>query len=166
MISELWNQVLALCHRFLKLTARAIALIFAITFASIFVSQNAVASRLGLLIGPAGLGIGDPNPITFVSPAEYEVQYVTASNLEFRFALTELYAGHRETFKFGGYLGIGGGVFLNANGIGLGVYSAFGYDIFCFGLCFSAEYLHTFGLNSKGLASPYALRIGASYVFN
>jgi|GEM_PF-2476050 len=125
-------------------------------------ASEAQAARFGLFVGPAGFGSGDANPITFASPAEYEFQFASDGGLEIRAALIGLTLGYRMRADWGGYASVGGGVLIDANGFGAGPAAALGYDFFCMVLCGSAEYVQMLGVGSRGLMSPYALRLGVS----
>jgi len=128
--------------------------------------ETAHAARYGVFVGPPALGIGDPNPITFVSPVEYELQFVTERGLEFRAAIIGLSGGYRLSGEWGGYLSLGAGLVLNANGLGIGPSAAIGYDFFCVTVCATAEYFQAAGLSLAGVVAPYALRLGVSVAFD
>lgn len=120
------------------------------------------AHRYGLFVGPASVGNGDPNPVTFVNPIEYEAQFVHDRGLEVRAAILGLYVGLRNRAKWGGYASLGTGLMLNANGLGAGLFGAVGYDFFCFKVCASADYFQAVGLGVGGYLAPYALRLGVT----
>jgi hypothetical protein len=61
------------------------------------------------------------------------------------------------------YLGVGGGLIINANGVGVGPYTAFGTELGSGKVKFNAEYKQALGISSAGLLSPYAIRMGVSY---
>lgn len=63
------------------------------------------------------------------------------------------------------YSSLGGGLIFSGNGVGPGVYSAFGYN-FGDSIAFNMEYKQAVGINGDGaLISPYALRIGVHFPF-
>jgi hypothetical protein len=127
-----------------------------------FTATRAEAHRYGLFVGPASVGAGDPNPVTFVSPVEYEAQFVHDKGLDVRASLIGLYAGLRNRAKWGGYATLGAGLMLTANGIGVGTFGAVGYDFFCFTVCVGAEYFQGVGIGVGGYLAPYALRLGVT----
>lgn len=133
--------------------------------ALLWISHSASAKAktgYALRLGPPAVGQGGPNPITF-SPVEYQLQYVNAQNFEANVSFTGLFLGKRHTFANDVYVSAGGGLVLSANGVGFGVYTAFGADFFCgTNVCMSAEYIKAMGLVSDRIVSPYAIRIGAS----
>ncbi len=126
-------------------------------FATPSLGKTGYAFRLG----PPSVGQGGPNPITF-SPLEFQLQYLSPTNLETNVSFTGLFVGKRHTFQNKVYVSAGGGLALSANGGGFGVYTAFGADFFCGDkICMSAEYIKALGI-AGGIISPYAVRIGAS----
>lgn len=117
-------------------------------------------------IGPAASGGGGPNPVS-IPPTElldYEVVWITAANREYSASFVPgLFYGQRYSFLPGGtYFSVGGGLVLDLNGYGPGVYSAFGYDACAGFICFNAEYKQALGLgiSFETLLAPYAIRIG------
>jgi hypothetical protein len=130
-----------------------------------WVPQDAQAARYGLFVGPPALGIGDSNPVTFSNPFEYELQFATDKGFEARAALVGLYAGWRLRSKgegMGGYVSFGGGLALDANGLGVGPYASAGFDFFCAKVCGSIEVFQAFALGASGIIAPSAIRLGVS----
>ena len=146
----------------MRQTACALAAaVLALTFACA-TSRVAHAARYGVFVGPPALGIGDPNPVTFVSPVEYELHFVADNGLEFRAAIIGLSGGYRLSSEWGGYVSLGAGLVLDANGLGIGPSAAVGYDFFCVTVCATAEYFQATGISLSGMVAPYALRLGVS----
>ena len=126
---------------------------------------------LGLRVGPAGRGDGGTNPIGLPPSADqYDFFLVTESGFETSLsALPGLLFGHRWALD-NYYIGLGGGLVLDINGTGLGLYSSFGYlSGKGHGWHFIAEYKQAVGWASShsphGLIFPYACRIGGFYEF-
>lgn len=119
----------------------------------------AFGAGYSLKVGPASFGLGHPNPITLVSPLEYHFTYVQRSGFEFNASLLGLFAGERSYFKNGMYVSVGGGLAVDYNGVGPGVYAAFGIDIACKSICPTLEYTQVLGI-SRSLLAPYAVRLG------
>lgn len=98
-----------------------------------------------------------------------ELSYVSDKGFESSFAASPgLLFGQRSSSKKGPYVGAGGGLVINANGSGPGIYVSFGADIGCSsggGVCFHSEFKQAVGIGGGTLISPYALRIGASFWF-
>ncbi len=127
-----------------------------------------IAYPFGLILrmGPASLGNGGSNPVGLPPHAQdLELSVVTAKNWEFNLGLPGLLAGVRSVSKWGGYVALGGGIVIGANGVGPGMYSAFGYDVGWKVLKFNFEYKQALGITTGALISPYAVRIGVGLWF-
>ena len=125
---------------------------------------SSLASALGLALrfGPPAVGRGGPNPVGLPpSFVDTQIAVISKTGLEGNFSVTGLFVGQRYENDWGGYVSVGGGIPISANGGGLGVYSAFGVDVNCGKFCFSAEYIRGLGLIGSGITQPYAIRIGA-----
>lgn len=136
-----------------------------IVFLFLLLTQSkAFCSGYTLRVGTGSMGTGQANPITFASAYEYEFTYNTPKNYEYRVSPgAEALAGVRfQNKNSDAYISLGGGVLYDFNSLGAGIYSALGYDIFCWGVCLSVEYLQTAGYG-KSFISPYFLRIGIGY---
>jgi hypothetical protein len=120
------------------------------------------SGRFGVFVGPPSAGLGDANPVTFVNPVEYEMQWVSVSGKEARLSWQILGGGLRWTSHWGGYLALGVGALINANGYGAGPYSGVGFDFFCVTLCASLDYVQGFGWGTGGFMAPHSLRLGVS----
>ncbi len=122
-------------------------------------------AQLTLHVGPIAGGAGGSNPISIppVNIAEYELVYLTEDKTEWSLSIVPgvLY-GYRSFLTKNAYVSLGGGIVLNFNGVGPGVYSALGYE-FCFGPCFNVEYKQAVGHTGRQLISAYAVRVGVSF---
>lgn len=124
------------------------------------------ATGIVVRMGPASLGNGGPNPVGVPpSGADLDASYITDGMWEFQVGLPVMGVGKRFQKNKGPYFGCGGAVVIDANAVGPGVYSAFGYDFGWESLRFSAEYKQALGLSQVGLLSPYALRLGVGIWF-
>lgn len=110
-------------------------------------------------VGPPAVGMGQANPVTFTSPAEYEFTFISQSGLEARVALITTGVGTRIDLKHGFSASLGAGLVLNSNGVGPGVYSSFNYRFTCERFCADIDFIQSIGI-SKKILNPYALRIG------
>ncbi len=134
--------------------------------ASLAPTQQARASAIIVKMGPASLGTGGSNPLGIPpSATDLALTYVTDGEFEFNLGLPGLLFGQRYTRNWGGYIAVGGGVAISANGAGPAAYSAFGLDTGGSTYKFNIEYQQTIGVTSKSLISPYAVRIGAGIWF-
>lgn len=130
--------------------------------------ETAWSSGVTLNLGPPALGRGGPNPVS-IPPTPVDVGFIhvggAKGNREISVSLSPgiFLWGYRINSGPGPYASFGGGLITSANGGALGVYSAFGWDMFCSAICFNAEYRQAIGLTSSPPLNPYALRIGASY---
>lgn len=127
-----------------------------------FSASPCLAAGYALRFGPPAVGRGGPNPVGLPpSTVDTELSFVTRKGFEADLSVTGLLFGYRAQSKWGGYVSTGGGVVLDANGAGPGLYSSFGMDLGCGWFCFSAEYMRAFGVSGKHTLLPYAVRIGA-----
>jgi hypothetical protein len=94
-----------------------------------------------------------------------QLSITSNTGFEGNMSITGLFLGQRYQSQWGGYVTLGGGLAISGNGVGPGLYTAFGMDLGCGRFCFSAEYLRALGLGSKGLIQPYAIRLGAALWF-
>lgn len=128
-------------------------------------TTEATAGMLMLRAGPPSVGSGGANPIGIPPTAiDLELAWVTESNWETSLsAVPGLLIGKR--FDLGNfYVGLGGGIVISSNGVGLGPYSSFGWEtsgIIRVGI----EYKQALAVSNAGLISPSALRLGLGYVF-
>lgn len=129
-------------------------------------SASAKEALLTVHVGPPALGNGGPNPVSIppINPTEWEVIWLTESDIEWNFAVTPgLMAGKRAELPYGMYVGMGGGLVLDANGAGPGIYSSFGINT-GHQIRFNAEVKQAVGYAfGSGLISPYAIRLGVSF---
>lgn len=137
----------------------AATLCFAGLICLISTSDPAQAGTLMLRFGPASAGTGGSNPLSLPpSAADTEIAWLTDSKWETSLSIVPgLLIGKRhQVNQF--YVGLGGGLVIDANGVGLGPYSSFGWEIgskFKFGF----EYKQALGLTGAGVIFPYALRM-------
>ena len=128
-----------------------------------FWSMPAASASLGLHFGPPSLGSGGPNPLS-IPPglADIGFSYQTNNQTDLQLSLVGIGFGKRIVYQSGGYLSLGGAIPFSINGIGLGVYSIFGWQLFELGsgIAGNIEYLQMTGLSYLGLVSPYSIRIG------
>jgi hypothetical protein len=145
---------------------RMIIFVCACYFASY---SHAYGSQLTIHIGPPSPGMGGSNPISIppINIVDYELVYLTDSLREWTLGLIPgLFYGVRSTKDPGPYLSAGGGIVINANGVGPGVYGAVGLNAFCGDrFCFNLEYKQAIGI-AGGLISPYAIRLGVGIYFH
>ena len=140
--------------------ATAIALLIA------SVETPALASGYSLRFGPPAVGAGGSNPVNLPPTlTDTQISYVTDGMLAFNLSVTGLYFGKIERKKWGGFIAMGAGLVLDANGAGPGVYAAFGLDFLCGWVCLSMDYQQALGLTSGGIVSPFAWRLGVSQWF-
>lgn len=140
--------------------------LFSTAFLLLFLAQSAYPFGLILRMGPVSLGNGGSNPLGMPPNAQdLELGLVTANNWEFNLGLPGLLAGYRSVAKWGGYVATGGGIVIDANGVGPGMYAAFGYDVGWKTFKVNFEYKQAIGITSAALISPYAVRIGAGLWF-
>ena len=139
----------------------AVALIFS-AMCTWFASP-ALAGSLTLRLGPPGAGNGGPNPLSIPpSLADVDITWVTARKMEFSLSVIPgLLIGQRWTTSEGLYVSGGGGLIISANGTGLGIYSAFGWEWKAGDVLINAELKQALGIAGAGLITPYALRVGA-----
>jgi hypothetical protein len=91
-----------------------------------------------------------------------DITWVTAKKLEFSLSVIPgLLIGQRWTTSDGLYVSGGGGLIIGANGSGLGVYTAFGWEWKAGDVLLNAELKQALGIGGVGFISPYALRVGA-----
>ncbi len=119
-----------------------------------------------LHIGPAATGTGGPNPIS-IPPTQildYELVWISAQKRELSVSVIPgVFYGQRFGIISGAYVSLGGGIVIDSNGVGPGVYSAFGFDVCGTRFCFNMEYKNTLGITQHALISPYAIRIGLTW---
>lgn len=126
-------------------------------------SFRAESAELGIHFGPASLGSGGSNPLSIPpSGADIGFSYLNDNKTDFRLSLVGIGYGKRIEFKSSGYMSLGGAIPFSINGIGLGVYSIFGWRLFELdsGISGNIEYLQMIGLSSSGIVSPHSIRIG------
>ena len=126
---------------------------------------EATAGMLMLRFGPPSVGSGGSNPLGIPpSAVDVEFAWVTTSNWETSLsAVPGLLVGKRfDIDNF--YVGLGGGILISSNGVGVGPYSSFGWESEGT-VRYSIEYKQGLGFSSSGLISPSALRVGIGYVF-
>ncbi len=126
-----------------------------------------LAGSISALIGPPSLGQGGSNPVS-IPPAniiDWQASYRGDQGSEWTLSVIPgLYYGRRWT-KERFSLGVGAGVLISTQGVGLGVYQSVSYQTepFWKRYHFEAEYRQVIGYVSKGVEFPYSFRIGISY---
>jgi len=122
--------------------------------------STASAGTLMLRFGPASAGTGGSNPLSIPPSApDTEAAWITDSKWETSLSIVPgLLIGKRHQMDHF-YVGLGGGIIIDANGVGLGPYSSFGWEIGST-FKFAIEYKQALGLTSVGIIHPYALRMG------
>lgn len=125
--------------------------------------HSRASAELIVHFGPVSVGRGGPNPLSIppVNPVEYEFVWLSADRTEWSYGISPglfLY-GKRHEFGFGPYMSCGVGAVLSAQGLGPGLYSAFGWEK-CGWFCYNIEYKQALGIVAQQLVSPYAVRIG------
>ena len=128
---------------------------------------EAQGSAVSLVLGPPSVGKGGPNPISLPpSGIDFGLTYVTDSNIETNLSITGFFFGKRYPSSWGGYVSLGAGLVISANGSGFGMYSNFGVDFSCGLFCFNAVYQSGLGIApGSRIVSPYAIRVGVSKWF-
>jgi len=138
------------------------ALVAALVGMNSFAAQGATVE---FLMGPPCFGAGSSNGPT-MTVIDYQINFVTKAGTETIISIFPgVLVGHR--FQYGSYfLSLGGGVVLSTV-LGLGAYSAFGYQSGTGeGLHFVAEYTHAAGVGQlRRYTAPKALRFGLQYEF-
>ncbi len=143
-------------------------MLFIASLLMIFRADTLLASQLVVHLGPPAAGNGGPNPLTIppLNPLDYEVVYITDADREWSISISPgIFYGFRSGGDEGTYASAGGGLVINANGVGPGVYTAFGYNAFCGTACFNIEYKQALGISDGHIISPYAIRMGLSFSF-
>lgn len=123
-------------------------------------SEQALAGGYGVRVGPPSIGVGHANPVVFTRITDYEFTYMNRGGFETSASIIGLLFGRRMAFSWGGTVSMGGGLVVDANGAGPGVYTAFGMDLVCLRVCVNIEYKQAMGF-SKHILNPYAIRLGA-----
>lgn len=119
------------------------------------------AAGYALRFGPPAVGRGGPNPVGIPpSVVDAELSFVNRRGFQADVSVTGLFAGYRAQKPWGGYVTVGGGVVIDANGAGPGLMTAFGMDLGCGHVCFSMEYERAFGVGGRHTLLPYAVRLG------
>ena len=137
-------------------------------------SGAASAQRLTVHVGPPALGSGGSNPVSVppVNPIDYEFVWLTKTDHEWSASILpglfygkRLWVGTNAGSRKGPYVSYGAGLLLNYQGVGPGVYSAFGLDQCGSSYCFNVEVKQALGLTGGRFTSAYALRVGMSFLF-
>lgn len=144
-------------------------LIFGWLWGSLLGPVEGFGSAFSFQTGATSIGSGGPNSLG-VPPRSTDIglTYITKSLLELNLNLMGITVGRRYYSKWGGILGLGGGMVLDANGLGPGITALFGYEFFRTkgGYALSLEYAPSLGLSFQGIIiSPYIMRIGWSKWF-
>lgn len=142
-----------------------IFLFFFLLLSFISNSSPSYSNGMTLNVGPLSGGQGGSNPLSIppLNFAEYQFIYTTSQNSEFVVGIIPgVFYGIRSSEKGPFYASVGGGLVIDMNGVGVGVMSSAGANLFCSKVCLNVEYRHALAPSKGTLLSPYALRIGAS----
>ena len=130
----------------------------------------AAAGSITLHLGPPGVGSGGANPVSIppTNILEYELEYITNNDFETCLGISPgIFFGKRTRVSSGGaYVGLGGGAVIDTNGAGPGIYSSLGFNSSGKVIQFNAEVKQAIGIDFSHhiLISPYAVRIGATFI--
>jgi hypothetical protein len=141
-------------------------IIIFLTLFSLSFTAPSLYAQYTLHVGPVSIGSGGPNPISIppINPLEYEFVWLRPGNQEVSLSISPgVFYGKRLKFSYGTYFSMGGGLVFDLNGLGPGIYSAFGYDGCGSYFCFNIEYKKALGITLKNIISPYAVRIGVTF---
>ena len=127
------------------------------------------ASQLTFHVGPSQTASGGGNPIN-IPPglSEVELVWLTDTRKEISFSIFPgIFYGIRKVSKNNLYFSFGGGLVLDAHALGLGGYTAVGYDFFYFTPSWSLnfEYKQALGLGRYFVVNSYAIRFGTTLFF-
>jgi hypothetical protein len=153
-------KLLPSLNRFFKIST-----IFCTALLPAIIATPVQAGMLTARFGPPSPGTGGANPLGIPpSVPDMEISYLSSSNWETSISIVPgiLYGKRQDFNNF--YVTLGGGLFIDANGVGIGPYSAFGWEsegTFRYGI----EYKQALGITGSGLISPYAIRFGLGYAF-
>jgi hypothetical protein len=115
-------------------------------------------------MGAVGVGSGHSNAADPASPLSYKFHFTTRSDLDFGISVTHILLGRVFNYKSGTFVIPAAGYVVSENGAGPGVSATFGYTLFCWGLCFSAEFQQQLGMGpQRSLLSGYSTRFGLDY---
>ena len=130
------------------------------------VTSTAVAGTFTFRFGPPSLGQGGANPLGIPpGSTDIEASYLTDGLWETSLSISPgLLIGKRHKIN-NFYVGLGGGLIIDANGSGLGPYSSFGWESSGSSVRYGIEYKQALGITGGGMISPYALRAGLGFVF-
>lgn len=130
---------------------------------------TARAGSMTVSIGPEQVGNGGAYPMAMppTDPFQWAFTAVTDGGFETTLSLCPgIILGHR--FKADGiYVAVGGGIIIDANGVGAGPYSSFGYESGggSAGVHFTASYTQAIGFSGGRYRAPSAMRFGAVWEY-
>jgi hypothetical protein len=126
------------------------------------------AGTLTVHVGPASVGSGGSNPISIppTNPLDYEFIWLTDNDFESNYAVSPGFLFGNRTRMESLYVSLGGGLVIDANGTGPGIYSSLGYNT-TGNAGFNAEFKQALGFDfgTETVLAPYAVRIGGFYKF-
>ena len=123
-------------------------------------------SGFSFRLGPPSVGTGGSNPLTLPPDiSDVEFVYISSGGYETSLGIPGILFGKRAVTNWGGYIGVGGGFVLSAQGVGPGVYSSFGVDFRCGMFCWSMAYTQAIGVAGGHITNPYSLRFGVTVWF-
>jgi hypothetical protein len=154
---------------FVKYSHLMTKLCYIITFTALISATSAVAlssPRVSVLVGPPAYGAGDPNPVTFQNPIEYEFQTLIFENYEIRASGLGAFVGYRATTSSRSYVSAGLGISFTVPGVGGSLYFGVGHDLFCLWICATADIFNALGVGKLGyITGLYRFQFGVSKNF-
>lgn len=142
-----------------KTWIRAVSIAVGVTLPSL----KAYSFSYSLGIGPTSLGVGGSNPPSGIRAYEYQ-GLLLFDDHEFLFSVAPGIFWSKRSSTKGAYISFGGGMVVDANGIGPGVNAGFGYNAFCEDQCLNIEFRKAIGFVSGHILAPYAVRIGLTHI--
>ena len=148
--------------------------IFSIIF-FLFWGSAVFSSQMTFHFGPTQIASGGNNPLNIPpSLTELEFVWVTDKKKEISFSIFPgIFYGFRKVSNNDFYFSLGAGLVTDSHSVGLGAYTAVGYDGFFFHpfwlenyqMSLNIEYKQALGLGRYMIVNSYALRIGTSLFF-
>lgn len=154
--------------KFCRLGAVGIKGVGALAVALSAFAPAGFAGELVINVGPPAVGAGGPNPVSIppINPAEYQIAYATDHDWETSVSASPGLFFGRKSRTGSVYVGMGGGLVIDANGSGPGVDASLGYEAGK-GVKFNAELRQAIGYSfgRRTVLSPYAIRLGVAFEF-
>lgn len=143
--------------------------LFAALVGLAMLAGTARAGSMTVSIGPEQVGNGGAFPMAMPpnDPYQWGFTVVTDGGFETTLSLCPgIVFGYR--FKVDGlYVAAGGGIIIDANGVGAGPYSSFGYTSGggTAGVHFTASYTQALGYSARRYYAPSVMRFGAIWEY-